>query len=279
MLDKGIAFLLRKFGFPTPVASFTGGLVGDASPFAVLPRITPTTTFIIVLLALSPCLFKTWRDPRPRLIARSVAYAYTCGFLFGWHVHEKASLHISIPLALVAVESLEDAKHYFLLSVVSCYSLFPLPYEAQEYPIKVLLLLLHTILMWFCFSALYPKIVATKGSLQADKKATQFESMGSSRTSAKKQWFELGWVAKSYLLGVVVVEIWGHFLHSYLRGDNLPFLPLMSISMYCAFVLLDLATETDNRILLTSLGTPLACIHFCSHLACFISIIYGEDDS
>lgn len=80
-------------------------------------QITPTTTFIMVLLALSPCLFKTWRDPRPRLIARSVAYAYTCGFLFGWHVHEKASLHFVIPLAIVALESLEDAKHYFLLSI------------------------------------------------------------------------------------------------------------------------------------------------------------------
>ncbi|KAE8712497.1 putative dolichyl pyrophosphate Glc1Man9GlcNAc2 alpha-1,3-glucosyltransferase [Hibiscus syriacus] len=223
MLDKGIAFLLRKFGFniPAPVASFTGGLVGDASPFAVLPQITPMTTFIMVLLALSPCLFKTWRDPRPRLIARSVAYAYTCGFLFGWHVHEKASLHISIPLALVAVESLEDAKHFFLLSVVSCYSLFPLLFEAQEYPIKVLLLLLHTILMWFCFCTLFPK-----------------NSKGSSRTSAVEQWFKLGWVAKSYLLGVVVVEIWGQFLHPYLLGDKLPFLPLMLISMYCAIGIL-----------------------------------------
>lgn len=80
-------------------------------------QVTPLTTFIMVLLALSPCLFRTWKDPRPRLIVRSVAYAYTCGFLFGWHVHEKASLHFSIPLAIVAVESLEDAKHYFLLSI------------------------------------------------------------------------------------------------------------------------------------------------------------------
>ena len=80
-------------------------------------QITPMATFIMVLLALSPCLFKTWRNPRPRLIARSVAYAYTCGFLFGWHVHEKASLHFVIPLAIVAVESLEDAKHYFVLSI------------------------------------------------------------------------------------------------------------------------------------------------------------------
>ncbi|KAJ0961768.1 hypothetical protein J5N97_029596 [Dioscorea zingiberensis] len=40
ILDKGLAFILPKFGFsiPTPKASFTGGLVGDSSPFAVLPQ-------------------------------------------------------------------------------------------------------------------------------------------------------------------------------------------------------------------------------------------------
>ena len=51
------------------------------------------------------------------MISRWVAYAYTCGFLFGWHVHEKASLHFVIPLAIVAAQTLEDAKHYFLLSI------------------------------------------------------------------------------------------------------------------------------------------------------------------
>ncbi|XP_017985235.1 PREDICTED: probable dolichyl pyrophosphate Glc1Man9GlcNAc2 alpha-1,3-glucosyltransferase [Theobroma cacao] len=240
MLDKGIAFLLTKFGFniPSPAASFTGGLVGDASPFVILPQITPMTTFILVLLALSPCLIKTWLDPRPRLITRSVAYAYTCGFLFGWHVHEKASLHFVIPLAIVAVESMEDAKHYFMLSIVSSYSLFPLLYEAQEYPIKVLLLLLHSILIWFCFSAQFTKNKAMKSTLQADKKAAQFDLKGSSRTAAVNGGFVLGWLAKSYLFGVLVVEIWGQFLHPYLLGDKFPFVPLMLISIYCALGIL-----------------------------------------
>jgi hypothetical protein len=80
-------------------------------------QITPLTTFTMVLLALSPCLVKAWRDPRPGMITRWVAYAYTCGFLFGWHVHEKASLHFVIPLATVAVQNLDNARHYFLLSI------------------------------------------------------------------------------------------------------------------------------------------------------------------
>jgi len=37
--------------------------------------------------------------------------------MFGWHVHEKASLHFTIPLALIAMDSLNDARHYFLLSI------------------------------------------------------------------------------------------------------------------------------------------------------------------
>lgn len=41
ILDKGLALVLPKLGFSIqlPTASFTGGLVGDSSPFAVLPRV------------------------------------------------------------------------------------------------------------------------------------------------------------------------------------------------------------------------------------------------
>jgi hypothetical protein len=71
----------------------------------------------MVLLAISPCLIKAWRDPQAVMITRWVAYAYTCGFLFGWHVHEKASLHFVIPLAIVAGQNLDNARHYFILSI------------------------------------------------------------------------------------------------------------------------------------------------------------------
>lgn len=41
ILDKVLASMLRKLGFSikAPMASFTGGLVGDTSPFSVLPRV------------------------------------------------------------------------------------------------------------------------------------------------------------------------------------------------------------------------------------------------
>jgi alpha-1,3-glucosyltransferase len=225
IMDKLLAFLLVKLGFSiqTPKASFTGGLVGDSSPFAVLPTVTPLITFIMVLLALSPCLVKTWRNPNKSMITRFVAYAYTCGFMFGWHVHEKAALHFVVPLAVMAAQSIEDSKHYFLLSIVSCYSLFPLLFEAQEYPIKVLLLLLHVSLTWFGFSSFSSNDF---GPTKTDK--------GGPKQNSKYQGFCIGWFAKIYLVGLLAVEFWGQILHPYLFGNKLPFLPLMMISIYCA---------------------------------------------
>ncbi|XP_065847505.1 dolichyl pyrophosphate Glc1Man9GlcNAc2 alpha-1,3-glucosyltransferase [Euphorbia lathyris] len=229
ILDKGLAIILRKLGLniQAPAASFTSGLVGDSPSFAVLPQITPSTTFIMVLLALSPCLLKAWKNPQPQMVARWIAYAYTCGFFFGWHVHEKASLHFVIPLAIVAVQNLDDAKHYFLLSIASCYSLFPLIYEAQEYPIKVMLLLLYSILTWLSFSAQFTKNAATAMSVSSKKGGgKKLDLRGSSNL--------IGWVGKCYIFGIVAVEIWGQFLHPYLLGDKLPFVPLLLVSIFCA---------------------------------------------
>ncbi|CAA0820682.1 Probable dolichyl pyrophosphate Glc1Man9GlcNAc2 alpha-1-3-glucosyltransferase [Striga hermonthica] len=222
MLDKSLAFLLARLGFniQAPKASFTGGLVGDSSPFAVLPTITPLITFVTVLLAISPCLVKAWKNPRARMVSRWVSYAYTCGFMFGWHVHEKASLHFVIPLAVTSLNSVKDATHYFFLSIVSCYSLFPLMYEAQEYPIKVLLLLLHTVLIFFGFSSRF-----------TGKNATTINGRDHKPENPS---FHIGWLGRSYLFGLIVVEIWGQFLHPIIFGDRLPFLPLMMISIYCA---------------------------------------------
>ncbi|GAB2232354.1 hypothetical protein Droror1_Dr00011386 [Drosera rotundifolia] len=235
--DKALAFVLRRLGLSIPrvESSFTGGLVGDSSPFAVLPKVTPLVTFALVLLALFPCLIKAWKNPQPRNVTRWIAYAYTSGFLFGWHVHEKASLHFVIPLTLVAVENSEEARHYFILSIVSCYSLFPLLFEPQEYPLKVLLLLLHSALMWYGFSSLFPGNGKPKVDKFSEKKNLGSKPERRSLPATGKDRFCIGWVGKAYLLGIVVVEVWGQFLQPVVLGDRLPFLPLLLISVYCAF--------------------------------------------
>ncbi|KAL6634932.1 hypothetical protein ACP70R_027603 [Stipagrostis hirtigluma subsp. patula] len=223
ILDKILAFLLRRLGFniQIPEASFTGGLVGDSSPFAVLPKVTPITTFLLVILAMTPCLVKAFSNPQPRHIIRWVSYACTCGFMFGWHVHEKASLHFTIPLALIAVDSLDDTKHYFMLAIVSCYSLFPLLFEKQEYPIKALLLLTYATLMWVGFSSHF-----SANSAQEGKKINK------SGSSVKKNGF-VGWIGLSYLLGIAIIELWSQAFHHHVLGDRLPFLPLIMVSFYC----------------------------------------------
>ncbi|KAG9134112.1 hypothetical protein Leryth_004799 [Lithospermum erythrorhizon] len=179
------------------------------------------------------CIVKAWRKPQPRMITRWVAYAYTCGFLFGWHVHEKASLHFVIPLATIAMHSKEDAKHYLFLSIVSCYSLFPLLFEAQEYPIKVLLLLLHALLLWYGFSSYFTTSVTRNASSAVPGKD---KSGVVGHTENTNQF--IGWFGKCYLLGLVLVEVWGQVLHPIVFGSMLPFLPLMMISTYCAIGIL-----------------------------------------
>lgn len=57
--DKGLAFMLTKLGFhvKAPTASFTGGLVGDSSPFSVLPQVLLPIAFIQCISALRANLF------------------------------------------------------------------------------------------------------------------------------------------------------------------------------------------------------------------------------
>ena len=57
--------------------------------------------------------------------------------MFGYHVHEKAILMATVPMALAAADCEWDARQYFMLSTVGHVALMPLLYTEQEYPIKV----------------------------------------------------------------------------------------------------------------------------------------------
>ena len=113
-----------------------GGLV-QVTQFAVLPSPSPSATLLLVLLALLPCLFSLWRNPRPEAFLPAAVYACLCSFMFGYHVHEKAILMVTIPLAVAAAESRHSAKTYFLLSTTGHVALMPLLFTEQEYLIKV----------------------------------------------------------------------------------------------------------------------------------------------
>jgi alpha-1,3-glucosyltransferase len=57
--------------------------------------------------------------------------------MFGYHVHEKAILMVTIPMAVAAADSQWNARQYFVLSTVGHVALMPLLFTEQEYPIKV----------------------------------------------------------------------------------------------------------------------------------------------
>ena len=60
-----------------------------------------------------------------------------CSFMLGYHVHEKAILMALLPLALDTVGSAQAARSFILLSMTGHYSLLPLLFSPNEYPIKV----------------------------------------------------------------------------------------------------------------------------------------------
>ena len=57
--------------------------------------------------------------------------------MYGYHVHEKAILMVTIPMAVAAVDSKHNAKQYFVLSTTGHVALMPLLFTMQQYPIKV----------------------------------------------------------------------------------------------------------------------------------------------
>jgi len=63
-----------------------------------------------------------------------------CLLRFCRHVHEKAILMVTVPLALLTNSSPGEAKNYFVLSTVATFSLFPLIFSPEEKLLKVLLL-------------------------------------------------------------------------------------------------------------------------------------------
>lgn len=128
------------------------------SSFVILPNIGAGFTALCVLLALVPCLVAMWKAPRREalgLIAPAIAYANLCGFMFGYHVHEKAALTVEIPMALVAVRSSEWGQQYVLLSTAAHVGIFPLLFQTQEIPIRWLLAVVYYIICVWGLSSVH----------------------------------------------------------------------------------------------------------------------------
>ncbi|KAI5304100.1 glycosyl transferase, partial [Ascosphaera pollenicola] len=117
--------------------SGTRGLVGDTA-FAVLPTILPQHTFFLTLFFQVVPLVKLWLTPTWETFLGGTTLCAYASFLFGWHVHEKAILHIILPMSFIALRDRRYLAAFHPLAVAGHLGLFPLLYQAQETPIKFL---------------------------------------------------------------------------------------------------------------------------------------------
>ncbi|KAI9023225.1 glycosyl transferase [Hyaloraphidium curvatum] len=147
-LDRVLAFGGKLLGFPIDMSSAqsaTRGLVEDVS-FAVLKDVRPGPAALLTLLAQIPSLVVLWRKPtRDQFINALILCAYS-SFLFGWHVHEKAVLLMTIPFTLIASRSATYTRLYMILSLAGYYGLFPLLFGGMEWPLKWSVFSLWTVL-------------------------------------------------------------------------------------------------------------------------------------
>ncbi|KAH7696233.1 Protein C08H9.3 a, partial [Aphelenchoides avenae] len=107
----------RLLKCPVPVPTYTTGLVEEYG-HSILPDITPAVALGAVLFALSP-LFLLYRTKNQHKLLAGVVLSSYAFFLFGWHVHEKAVLMISIPMTALAFTDLRFLESFVLLTMTS----------------------------------------------------------------------------------------------------------------------------------------------------------------
>mmetsp|Transcript_17871 Transcript_17871/g.45803 ORF Transcript_17871/g.45803 Transcript_17871/m.45803 type:complete len:531 (+) Transcript_17871:116-1708(+) len=218
--DKVLAAVLPRLGVAVAsgTANMSGGLVA-VSHFSVLPQIRPAHTAAAVLLAQVPALWALWARPSRRQFLHAVTYACMCSFMLGYHVHEKAALMVTLPMALMSLESADMAGQYLFTSTVAHYAILPLIFTPQEYAIKILLWVLHALvaavtLSWWHLSRAAPPA-------------------GGGRPPPSPAWL-LSLPELAFLGGLPCLELYCAALHPRLFAARLPFLPLMLTSIYCA---------------------------------------------
>ncbi|KXS12280.1 glycosyltransferase family 57 protein [Gonapodya prolifera JEL478] len=175
-LDRALALAFRLLRLPIDaeaMRSATRGVVEDVK-FAVLGDVRPGVTVVATLVAMMPSLVHLWlssgrgknisptpSSQRPQVVflASLVSCAFA-SFIFGWHVHEKAVMLVTVPLLLLA--SIDQAYQSFVqpMNLISYYSLFPLLHRSNETLIKFTILAAYMLLTQDLFAKGAPTITA-----------------------------------------------------------------------------------------------------------------------
>lgn len=199
--DKILSIL---FGVKTTSSSTTSGLV-QTFDHIILPSISPLMTFLLTFVTIIPCILKlatvkvTHKDVQSKLFVQTIVLCAGSSFLFGWHVHEKAILLITIPMSLIG------GKMSKFIEIVGFYSLFPLLFNPELTAVKTAMFLSYLFLSHYHWKV---------NSLNKDC---------------------LNIAERLYLTGFIPLYIYENFLHQ-LLGFNVKFsfLPLMLTSVYCS---------------------------------------------
>jgi len=241
-----------SFASSASLSNTTRGLV-EAFRHAVLPEVTPRHTAVLSVLAMLPALRHTWLRPDPREFAQSAGVCALAAFLFGWHVHEKAVLTATLPLALAVLEGSEEGtvaawfrgheselRAFCLLHLAGCASLLPLIYTTFELPVKVGILVGHSALLLALLDRArgegtrgHQATRAREVKVKATKKDAEKAKM-STRAPCSRIFSIEGLIA-FYALGLGLVQAFESLVHPFVpRLARLEFLPLMLWSVYCS---------------------------------------------
>ncbi|KAH9285544.1 putative dolichyl pyrophosphate Glc1Man9GlcNAc2 alpha-1,3-glucosyltransferase [Echinococcus granulosus] len=200
----------------------TSGLTGNYEHLCLL-TIRPLHTALLTALFMLPSLvFCQWhRDGMQAvdsgfILLRSIVAAAWASFLFGWHVHEKAVLMITLPLTFLAVASRRLRGIAFYVNTVAHFSLLPLIFTPNEQPIVLSSYLLYTLTQYLLLGRSSNPV--TGGLLST-------------------LWPELTSLARIHLLGLIPLLAVNRILLPRVY-PHLEFLPLMLTSVYCAVGLL-----------------------------------------
>ena len=220
--DKALVKLARSAGLQLEVQGghLAGGIVG-VSKFGILPQISPSVTLVLVLLSMMPCLVKTWVRPQPCNILQDIAYVNLCGFMFGYHVHEKAVLHFMLPMAFGSILSKTCAPDYATASWPAYISLMPLLYQPQEQVLKQVVVLSYCTIISCLYSSQEDVEETEKG------KAERLTGGGHHATRSLKR-------SLPYIAVMVGMQLYCNFFHGLLFGSRLGFLPLLLLSVSSA---------------------------------------------
>ncbi|XP_054157959.1 probable dolichyl pyrophosphate Glc1Man9GlcNAc2 alpha-1,3-glucosyltransferase [Oppia nitens] len=231
-VDKSLGTALKiKSNTTTSSSTMTSGLVQQYE-HQVLFNIAPIVTFILVIVAIMPSLYTLWKRSHQNyshiLFLRCVVLCAYSSYMFGWHVHEKAILLITIPLTPLAMITKWDGKWFAWISIVGNYSLFPLLFKESETITKIVLLLIYSI-----YSLKSLDIYHRISSFNTSKHYSNNDNTNS--------FFSISFplmnsIETMYLLGLISIQL----IYSIgcplfaICHQSYPFIPLMLTSFYCS---------------------------------------------